>query len=125
VQGVEPVFATDAEIRPRLLVHNCFGHGTVMVRCDLLERAGAYDETFVYAQDYDLWLRLAERCEVANLSEFLYCWRKSGSSVTAAHSAEQEQYAARAKAAAVARGILPVPAGTPPAPVTRAAGVQA
>ncbi|MBK7258239.1 MAG: glycosyltransferase [Ignavibacteriae bacterium] len=63
--------------------HNCFGHGTVMVRRDVLERVGGYDETYRFAQDYDLWLRIAEQCEVANLSEFLYCWRKSGSSVSA------------------------------------------
>ena len=124
VQGVEPVFATDSEIRARLLIHNCFGHGTVMVRRDVLERVGGYDETYRFAQDYDLWLRIAEQCEVANLSEFLYCWRKSGSSVSATHAGEQEQYAARAKSSASARGILPVPASQTVAPVMHAAGVQ-
>jgi glycosyltransferase involved in cell wall biosynthesis len=124
VQGVEPVFATDGEIRARLLIHNCFGHGTVMVRRDMLASVGGYDERYRFAQDYDLWLRIAERCEVANLSEFLYCWRRSGSSVTATHAGEQEQYAARAKASAMARGILPVPATTPAGPVRHAAGVQ-
>ena len=81
-----------------------------MMRRDVLESVGGYDESYRYAQDYDLWLRLAERCEVANLPEYLYCWRKSGSSVTAAMRGEQEQSAARAKASALARGILPVPA---------------
>lgn len=125
VQGVEPVFATDAEIRPRLLIHNCFGHGTVMVRREVLESVGGYDESYRFAQDYDLWLRIAERYEVANLPEFLYCWRKSGVSVTAMHGGEQEQYAARAKASAIARGILPVPSGITSTVTHPGAGVPA
>ncbi|CAG0930426.1 partial Putative glycosyltransferase EpsE, partial [Planctomycetaceae bacterium] len=123
VQGVEPVFATDAEIRARLLIHNCFGHGTVMVRRTVLDSVGGYDEGYRFAQDYDLWLRIAERYEVANLPEFLYCWRKSGVSVSAVHGGEQEQYAARAKAQAIARGILPVPAITPSTVEHSVAGV--
>jgi len=125
VQGVEKVFATDAEIRARMLLHNCFGHGTVMVRRDALEHVGRYDEGYEYAQDYDLWLRIAERYDVANLPEFLYCWRKSGASVTAFHAAEQEECAVRAKAAAIARGILPVPAALQPMPMKRTDGVHA
>jgi hypothetical protein len=125
VQGVEKVFATDAEIRARMLLHNCFGHGTVMVRRDALEHVGRYDEGYEYAQDYDLWLRIAERYEVANLPEFLYCWRKNGASVTASHAAEQEECAVRAKAAAIARGILPVPAALQPIAMKRTDGVHA
>jgi glycosyltransferase involved in cell wall biosynthesis/2-polyprenyl-3-methyl-5-hydroxy-6-metoxy-1,4-benzoquinol methylase len=121
VLGNEPVFATDAEIRPKLLVHNCFGHGTVMVRRDLLLSAGGYNETFPYAQDYDLWLRIAEHAEVANLPDRLYCWRKSSSSVTSSHGAEQDRCAARAKADAIARGVLPLPQG---GQVMTMAGVQ-
>jgi glycosyltransferase involved in cell wall biosynthesis/2-polyprenyl-3-methyl-5-hydroxy-6-metoxy-1,4-benzoquinol methylase len=124
VQGVERVFATDGEIRSRLLIQNCFGHGTVMMRRELCESVGGYDESFVYAQDYDLWLRLAERCEVANLPEYLYCWRKSGSSVTAAHAREQDEFAARAKHAAIARGVLPAPGGPLNVIVAQPAGVH-
>ena len=111
VLGTEPVFATDPEIRPRLLVHNCFGHGTVMVRRDLLNSVGGYNESFTYAQDYDLWLRIAERTEVANLPDRLYCWRKSTTSVTSEHAGEQDRFAARARTDAASRGILPLPYG--------------
>lgn len=109
VHGTEPVFETDEAIRSRLLRHNCFGHGTIMARRSLLVAAGGYDETFTYAQDYDLWLRLAEKARVANLPDRLYCWRQNAGSVSNAHRAEQDAAAARARARAMQRGILPVP----------------
>ncbi|MBP1691228.1 MAG: glycosyl transferase, family 2, partial [Bacteroidetes bacterium] len=105
--GAEPVYATDEQIRLRLLTHNCFGHGTVMFRRTILNDAGGYDPTYRYAQDYDLWLRIAERCGVANLQDRLYCWRQTGNGISAEHKAEQEAFAERARTAARARGILP------------------
>jgi len=105
--GAEPVYTTDEQIRSRLLTHNCFGHGTVMLRRSVLNDTGGYDPTYRYAQDYDLWLRIAERCGVANLPDRLYCWRQTGNGISAEHTAEQQAFAERAKASARARGILP------------------
>jgi glycosyltransferase involved in cell wall biosynthesis len=36
----------------------------VVVRRELLERAGGFDERLTYAEDWDAWLRLAEICDV-------------------------------------------------------------
>jgi glycosyltransferase involved in cell wall biosynthesis/2-polyprenyl-3-methyl-5-hydroxy-6-metoxy-1,4-benzoquinol methylase len=112
VTGSEPVFVTDEEIRSRLLKHNCFGHGTVMVRRALLQAVGGYDESFRFSQDYDLWLRIAERAAVANIADKLYCWRRTSQAISSQHTEEQEAYASRARKNAIARGIIrPVPAG--------------
>lgn len=35
-------------------------HGSAMIRSDALDEVNGYREKFRYAQDYDLWLRLAE-----------------------------------------------------------------
>jgi glycosyltransferase involved in cell wall biosynthesis len=67
--------ASDDRIRAWLLRRSPFCHGTVMVRYHLLCDAGGYRPEFWVAQDYDLWLRLAERCEMANLPEVLYAYR--------------------------------------------------
>lgn len=38
-----------------------FTHGSVLVRTDALDAVGRYRSEFTYAQDLDLWLRMAER----------------------------------------------------------------
>jgi glycosyltransferase involved in cell wall biosynthesis len=57
----------DATLRRDLQRHNCLPHPTVMVRRAALEEAGGY--RLDQAEDYDLWLRIAERHELANLPE--------------------------------------------------------
>ena len=64
-----------AEIVRALAEYNCFTHPTVMLRKDMLEAVGGYREAYRQAQDYDLWLRLAERHELANLADPLLYYR--------------------------------------------------
>jgi hypothetical protein len=66
--GVEITDALDAGKSP-------FAHGSVMMRRDALNDAGGYRSQFYFAQDFDLWLRIAERHRVENLAEALYRWR--------------------------------------------------
>ena len=42
-----------------------------MIRMDHLLSVGGYDERFCGAEDYELWLRLANRYKVANLPQVL------------------------------------------------------
>lgn len=58
-----------------LLRRNCFLHPTMMLRRDAVLAAGLYRPACIYAEDYDLWLRLAERGEIANLQEPLIRFR--------------------------------------------------
>lgn len=46
---------------------NPFIHPAVMMRREVLEQLGGYDESFSRAQDYDLWLRAYRRFVFANL----------------------------------------------------------
>lgn len=64
-----------------LIEHNEFVHGSVMMRQDALADLGGYDERFVTAEDYDLWLRLADAYSVANIDEPLYHFRQHDESI--------------------------------------------
>lgn len=61
---------TNTDIQ-RLLVegHTSFIHPTAMIRRDALVRVGGYDETLRVAHDLDLWLKLSEVGELANLKQ--------------------------------------------------------
>lgn len=47
-------------------------HGSIMARRSALEEAGGYNEFFRYAQDQELWLRLAKDHPIANIPDPLY-----------------------------------------------------
>ena len=103
VTALTPVLTTNEEIQCHLLEQNWFCHGSVMVRRECLDEAGGYDETFTSAQDYDLWLRISEAYQVANLSKPLYRWRLSPEGVTVKRKAEQDRCARLARERAVER----------------------
>jgi glycosyltransferase involved in cell wall biosynthesis len=80
--GGRDVPLTPVGIRWRLLFLNAFTHSSVVFRRSVVEELGGYDESVVYAQDYDLWSRIAERHEVAALPEYLVSYRRSAVSMT-------------------------------------------
>jgi glycosyltransferase involved in cell wall biosynthesis len=61
---------------------NPFVHSSVMLRTDIVRRLGGYRAAFRAAEDYDLWLRVAEVANIANLPEFLVQFRYHSASVT-------------------------------------------
>jgi hypothetical protein len=54
---------------------NPFIHSTILVRTDLVRVCGGFRAALAVAEDYDLWLRIAERTRVANLPETLVRYR--------------------------------------------------
>jgi len=58
---------TDQQIREVILRSNVFYHSTVMAPRDLVIRLGGYDTSYYAAGDYDLWLKLGTRGQLANL----------------------------------------------------------
>jgi glycosyltransferase involved in cell wall biosynthesis len=74
---------TDATtLRWHLLYYCPFVHSAVTARAQTLVDAGGFDESFVYASDYDLWSRIARRSLVANIPEYLVDYRLSPTSMT-------------------------------------------
>jgi glycosyltransferase involved in cell wall biosynthesis len=83
---------TNAELQPKLLESCRFGHPTIMMRRSVLEDLGAYDESqqAYTVEDYDLWLRIAEKYEVANLPQYLLNYRISPNQITQKKRAQNQ-----------------------------------
>ena len=65
-----------AELMRILRRSNPFIHSTVMMRAAPVRELGGYRAAFLAAEDYDLWLRMAERGEIANLADPLIQYRR-------------------------------------------------
>jgi hypothetical protein len=94
-----------AEIVRALAEYNCFTHSTVMMRADVLAAVGGYREAYLHAEDYDLWLRLSERYELANLGEPLLHYRVYAGQVSVRYLQQQIVSVVGARAAARERGV--------------------
>lgn len=61
--------ATPAAIRRIRFLRGCFVHPSMMLRIDAVQAAGNYRAAYPAAEDLDLFLRLMERYDCANLPE--------------------------------------------------------
>lgn len=68
--------ANDHDIRLRLLLRNQFTHSSILMRRRALPSELPYDETGISIwEDYDLFLRLGQNGEMANLPEVMTAYR--------------------------------------------------
>jgi glycosyltransferase involved in cell wall biosynthesis len=77
-EEIKPFFlpSEHKDIKEIAFKNTCFFHPSVAMRKAVLERIGLYDETFLRAQDKELWLRgLNEGCLYANISKPLIRYR--------------------------------------------------
>jgi len=93
------------QLRAVLVRGNQFCHGVAMFRRACLDTVGGYRDAFRYAQDYDLWLRILERYEVACLDDVLYKYRVTFNSISVTKLAEQDAYHALARECARRRQV--------------------
>ena len=73
-------------------------HGSAMFRRDDYFAAGGYREQFRFAQDLDLWIRLARRGSIAITDKVLYEATIEPRSISSLHRREQERLTAIAVA---------------------------
>lgn len=73
----------DAGIRWAMLSYCPMVHSAAMFRRDAIVALGGYDERFAYAQDFDLWSRVAKVHRLANVAEHLVRYRVLPTSLTA------------------------------------------
>jgi glycosyltransferase involved in cell wall biosynthesis len=64
-------------------------HGSAIFRADAYTRAGGYRAQFYFAQDLDLWIRMAALGDVCILGEVLYEARTSVGAISSVHRREQ------------------------------------
>lgn len=65
----------------RLLCGNCIGVLTAMVRKEIFDKVGYFDETLWGAEDWDLWIRIAKNHKIGFINETLATYRDVGSSM--------------------------------------------
>ena len=93
----------DTAIKAKLATVNCLAHPTIMGRKDVLIESGGYRAQFVHAEDYDLWLRIAERHALANVAEPILRYRFHRNQVSLRNSRQQALSALGARVAAERR----------------------
>jgi Glycosyl transferase family 2 len=93
------------EIVQALREYTCFTHSTVMMRAVAFAAIGGYRPAYRHAEDYDLWLRLAERYQLANLPDPLLYYRVYPDQVSIRHLDQQIVSVVGARAAARQRAV--------------------
>ena len=78
-------------------------HGSVLMRREAVDEVGGYRPEFHYAQDLDLWLRVAEQHGIENIPEYLYSWRLPKSGGAPEKRFQQKRFAELAVECAQAR----------------------
>ena len=71
-------FATsDKEIRSKLLFWNQFCTCAVMIKSEVVKKAGLLDRKYDKVDDYDLWLKSGKYWTLGNIDKVLVAYRKS------------------------------------------------
>jgi glycosyltransferase involved in cell wall biosynthesis len=73
----------DVQIRSIMYRVSPFANPAVAMRRELFAQIGGYEPRYLYAQDLDLWLRLAKITKFANLNQEVLQYRVHGRSTTA------------------------------------------
>ena len=81
---------------------NPFIHGSLMIKTSILKQIGGYDESFIYAQDYNLFTQLLDlNYDIEIINEVLYILNQE-SNISTNFKSEQEKFANYVK-----KGISP------------------
>jgi glycosyltransferase involved in cell wall biosynthesis len=80
-----------------LSFYNPFCHSAACFRNDIEKIKGYYREDFRFAQDYELWTRIAKSYKVENLDEMLVKVRLQQNRVSVQHQRRQRYFAMRTK----------------------------
>ncbi|MGA2071910.1 MAG: glycosyltransferase [Terriglobia bacterium] len=94
----------DPQIKATLLQQGCaFWHPTVVLRREVFAWAGGYRRVVVDSEDYDLWLRIADHFQLANLEKVVLKYRIHPHQVSMRKTAQQTLGILAAQVAASAR----------------------
>jgi hypothetical protein len=93
----------DKTIRSVMLVQNPFAHPTVIVKKEVVLASGGYRKALLDADDYDLWLRMSERTQLANVEKCVLRYRVHRDQVSLANMTHQTLCVLAARAAAEQR----------------------
>ena len=95
----------NSELQTALLTHSVVWQPTALIRAEAFARAGQYRGAFAPAEDYDLWLRIAEHFEIANLERVVLQYRIHPHQVSLQKCAQQTLAILGAQVSASARRL--------------------
>ncbi len=75
-------YETKEEIFPALFERNFLSAPTALVRMECFKKAGRFDESLRYAQDYDLWMRILKYYDARLIRRPLVKYRWHGENLT-------------------------------------------
>lgn len=96
--GSRKVTSHSSLVRSSLLVGNPIAHPTVMFNKAKCGSELYYNDSYLHAEDFELWVRLAinNDCKLANLNSTLLDYRVHSNSVSSKHHKAQKESACRA-----------------------------
>jgi GT2 family glycosyltransferase len=92
-----------SEVARSLESGSALAHPAVMMRADAVRQMGGYRAVLDHAEDYDLWLRMSEHFQLANLPDRLFSYRHHPSKRGCLFAFEQELHTQFARLSAAAR----------------------
>ena len=95
--GRSRLVAGSGDVRAALAFRCALIHPTVLARREPVVAVGGYRQALTYAEDYDLWLRLARIGPLANSAEPLLKLRRHPTQISRIRSLEQRGAAALAR----------------------------
>jgi glycosyltransferase involved in cell wall biosynthesis len=88
--------ASFEEILCSLFYNAAMAHPSVMMRTALLRQYHLYyDQSFLHAEDFELWVRAVQYTRLENIPEVLLRYRKSGAQITSGRNDQQMLTAGR------------------------------
>lgn len=98
IVGSAKLFSCVKDMERLLFKKNCVAHGSALFDTRLLGNYLSYDEAFIYAQDYQLWLSLlTSGFKFSYVDQYLYFVTKHENSISEEKCLEQAKYAALAR----------------------------
>jgi len=99
------IFPAKNEILQKdLIKYNPFIQSSVMIKKDVFNHIDLYDEKFKESEDYDLWLRIAQKYKVANLEQSLVTKKYYAKGLSKDKDNKQLYFALKAKKNSINRG---------------------
>ena len=96
-----PLLVGDEQLKSSMVRFNPFFHSSIIVRNGVVKLLKGYDERRQYAQDYNLWVRLAEKHNIANLPEVLAYRRVTADNISVKKERLQRLSALKSKVLAI------------------------
>lgn len=93
----------DTQIKSIMLHVNPMWHPTIVMRKEVVLAVGGYRTAFDESEDYDLFLRMGERIQIANLGEFVLKYRIHANQASVRNRRHQVECVLAARAAASLR----------------------